>query len=105
MAKYRLNLTKSKMYQLIQLHCKDLPKMCRCEFTHYQSTYWMTCSAPEDAAYSRIKFTAQICCGIPMLSVEHVYYDDEHPLDPDERVVHDLSPLYLFTNKMVREVS
>ena len=84
---YRLKVTKTKLYRLIQDYRTDLPKMSKCDFTHYESVYWMEYFSQTDDCY--IRFTLMSCLGRPCIRIvrneafgpEEQLYSDTISLD------------------------
>lgn len=100
MARYELSLCKTKMYKLVSDYRTDLPKMCRCKFTHLASNYCME-YFPTNESYYRIRVTVTVCLGHTTIRIKGIC-----PGDIDEELYFDeLSFNYLRDNGFLREVA
>lgn len=99
MAKYVLNFNKTKMYKMILDYRTDLPKMCRCKYTHQGTTYYME-YFPTNESYYRIRVRVMVCMGFASIRIMGICPDDG-----DELLYNDqLSLNYLRDNGFLREV-
>lgn len=101
MAKYyQLSLNKSKMYKLVSDFRTDLPKMCRCEFSHSGSSYWME-YFPTNENYYRIRVTVLSCLGSASIRIEGICTDTVN----EDLHASVLSFTYLKEHGLLREVA
>lgn len=98
---YRLNLNKTKMYQLMQEYRQDLPKLCKCDFSKFHRIYRMEYT-PHEYAENQVCCTVICCAGSVVIRFISRFYDGR----PDyEFLVCEVPFDYLLDHGMLKEVS